>query len=196
MCPTVQLRGLHSAHPTPVKARPPGCLLEARGLYRLTQEVQHNRMWPRGSRWGSLDPHSLSPPRPGPALPARSPEAQTLTSPPRWRALPCLPCASCHRSRRAQGAAVGLWVPGSRPLPSLSGCPYLLVVNHHPPLPPPRERLCFQVHWSEVPMSGQFQVRGSLCSISCWKLGSPPCMLSRHPWSSRARDRRDERHTP
>lgn len=86
----------------------------------------------------------LSPPRPGPALPARSPEAQTLASPPRWRALPRLPCASCHRSGRAQGAAVGLWVPGSHPLPSLSGRPYLLMVNHYPPHLPPESDSAFR----------------------------------------------------
>ena len=92
-------------------------------------------------------PRSLSPPRPGSALPARSLEAQTLTSPPRWRSLLRLPCAHCCLGGRSQGCRWGplgvrltcpalavraplppddgqagvLWVSGSPALPSLSG---------------------------------------------------------------------------
>lgn len=106
----------------------------------------------------------------------------------------------CLLPSRRKSPGVPLWSAGARltppaltvgaPLPRHDGQP------PPPQLPPPRERLCLLVHRSEVPMSGQFQVQGSLCSISCWKLGSPPCMLSQNPWSSRARDHRDERHTP
>lgn len=143
------------------------------------------------------DPHPLSPPRPGLALPARSLEAQTLNSPPRWWSLLASPAPTATSVEEPRGAAMVLGVPGSLPLPSLYGHPYLLMtVSYHAPLPPAGERLCLLVHCSEVPTSGQFQVQGSLCSISCWKPGSPPCTLSRDPWSSRARDRRDERHTP
>ncbi|KAI4572164.1 hypothetical protein MJT46_005232 [Ovis ammon polii x Ovis aries] len=197
MCPTVQLWCGFTLLTTLVKARPPGCLLEARGLYRLAQEVQHNKVWPCTSGGAPGDPHPLSPPRPGPALPARSLEAQTLTSPPRWWSLLASPAPTATSVEEPRGAAMVLGVPGSLPLPSLYGHPYLLMaVSYHAPLPPAGEQLCLLVHCSEVPTSGQFQVRGSLCSISCWKPGSPPCTLSRDPWSSRARDRRDERHAP
>ena len=52
-------------------------------------------------------PHSVSSPRSGPALPARSLEAQTLTSPPRWWSSLRLPCAYCHLGGRAQGCRCG-----------------------------------------------------------------------------------------
>ena len=123
--------------------------------------------------------------RPSPALPAGGPRSAS-------------PAPTAISAEEPRGAAVVLWVPGSLPLPSLQGRSYLLMmVSYHTPLPPPGERLCILVHYSEVPTSGHSQVQGSLCSISCWKPGSPPCSLSRwDPWSSRARDRRDERHIP
>ena len=113
-------------------------------------------------------------PRPSPALPVGGP----------CSACPAPTAVSAEDPRAAAGV---LWVSGSPALPSLSGRPYLLMMlSCHTPLPPPGERLCILGHCSEVSTSGQFQVRGSLCSISCWNPGSRPCSLSRDPWASRA----------
>ena len=88
-------------------------------------------------------PHSLSPPRPGSALPARSLEAQTLTSPPRWRSLLRLPCAHCRLGGRSQGCRWGpLGVRLTRPALAVRA-PHLLMMvrlgssgcQAHPPCP-------------------------------------------------------------
>lgn len=104
---------LHPAH-HPRQSQAPRLPLEARGLYRLAQEVQHNKVWPQTLQVGPRDPHPLSPPRPGPALPARSLEAQTLTSLPAGGPLPPPLRPLPPRVGGAQGCLV-LGVPGSIP---------------------------------------------------------------------------------
>lgn len=127
------------------------------------QEVQHNKVWPCGFGWGSQGPSSSLSLTPWAALPARSLEAQTLTSPPRWWSFFPPPLRPLPPRWRSPG--VPLWSSGCQahsPLPSLCGHPYLLMaVSQLPaPLPPAGERLCLLVHCSEVPTSSQFQVRG------------------------------------
>lgn len=107
MCPTVQLWCGFTLLTTLVKARPPGCLLEARGLYRLAQEVQHNKVWPCGFRWGSRGPSSSLSSTPWAGTSSKVSGGPDPHQPSPLVVLARLPCAHCHLGGGAQGCRYG-----------------------------------------------------------------------------------------